>query len=252
MRPSRAARMRDVLTHRGPDEAGLHCDAHAALAHRRLSIVDLSTGQQPLSNEDGSVWVVFNGEIYNHADDPQGARSARPPLPDEVGHRDDRPRLRAVGRRLRPPVPRHVRVRDLGRAEAPAAARARSARRQAALLGRARATTLLFGSEIKAHPRERPDRAAAERRGAARSAQHALHRPARRRCSAASTSCCPATCWSSKTARSRRGSTGTSRSRRRAQAQGSGRTRRTALSPQPSALSSRDSARCSRNRSASG
>ena len=66
--PARAIRMRDVITHRGPDEAGLHCDANAALAHRRLSIVDLSTGQQPLSNEDGSVWVVFNGEIYNHAD----------------------------------------------------------------------------------------------------------------------------------------------------------------------------------------
>ena len=65
---ARAMRMRDIITHRGPDEAGLHCDAHAALAHRRLSIVDLSTGQQPLSNEDGSIWVVFNGEIYNHAD----------------------------------------------------------------------------------------------------------------------------------------------------------------------------------------
>jgi asparagine synthase (glutamine-hydrolysing) len=66
--PARALRMRDVITHRGPDEAGLHCDAHAALAHRRLSIVDLSSGQQPLSNEDGSIWVVFNGEIYNHRD----------------------------------------------------------------------------------------------------------------------------------------------------------------------------------------
>jgi len=66
--PSRAVRMRDVITYRGPDEAGLHCDAHAALAHRRLSIVDLSTGQQPLANEDGSIWVVFNGEIYNHAE----------------------------------------------------------------------------------------------------------------------------------------------------------------------------------------
>ena len=65
---ARAVRMRDVLHHRGPDEAGLHVDAFAALAHRRLSIVDLSTGQQPLSNEDGSVWVIFNGEIYNHAD----------------------------------------------------------------------------------------------------------------------------------------------------------------------------------------
>src|SRR5713226_1729896 len=60
--------MRDVITHRGPDEAGVHCDDRAALAHRRLSIVDLSTGQQPLSNEDGSIWITFNGEIYNHTD----------------------------------------------------------------------------------------------------------------------------------------------------------------------------------------
>ena len=66
--PARAMRMRDIITHRGPDEGGLHCDAQAALAHRRLSIVDLSAGQQPLSNEDGTVWVVFNGEIYNHAE----------------------------------------------------------------------------------------------------------------------------------------------------------------------------------------
>ena len=66
--PAHALRMRDVMTHRGPDEEGLHCDRYAALAHRRLSIVDLGTGQQPLSNEDGSLWIVFNGEIYNHAD----------------------------------------------------------------------------------------------------------------------------------------------------------------------------------------
>ncbi|HMF96534.1 MAG TPA: asparagine synthase (glutamine-hydrolyzing) [Vicinamibacterales bacterium] len=66
--PARALRMRDIIAHRGPDEAGLHWDGVAALAHRRLSIVDLSTGQQPLSNEDGRVWVVFNGEIYNHAE----------------------------------------------------------------------------------------------------------------------------------------------------------------------------------------
>ncbi len=65
---ARAVRMRDIITHRGPDAAGLHVDAWTVLAHRRLSIVDLSTGQQPLSNEDGSVWIVFNGEIYNHAD----------------------------------------------------------------------------------------------------------------------------------------------------------------------------------------
>ncbi|HXI31412.1 MAG TPA: hypothetical protein VNG89_23405, partial [Vicinamibacterales bacterium] len=45
---ARVVRMRDIITHRGPDEAGLHVDGAAALAHRRLSIVDLSTGQQPL------------------------------------------------------------------------------------------------------------------------------------------------------------------------------------------------------------
>ncbi len=65
---ARAERMRDVLAHRGPDEAGLHADAFAVLTHRRLSIVDLGTGQQPLSNENGAIWVSYNGEIYNHTD----------------------------------------------------------------------------------------------------------------------------------------------------------------------------------------
>jgi asparagine synthase (glutamine-hydrolysing) len=65
---TRVASMRDVLAHRGPDAAGLFEDAHAALGHRRLSIVDLAAGKQPLSNERGTVWISFNGEIYNHAD----------------------------------------------------------------------------------------------------------------------------------------------------------------------------------------
>ena len=64
----RARLMRDVLVHRGPDGAGLWADDHAILAHRRLSIVDLAGGHQPLSNETGAIWVTFNGEIYNHAD----------------------------------------------------------------------------------------------------------------------------------------------------------------------------------------
>ncbi len=63
----RAVLMRDVMIHRGPDGAGLQADACAALAHRRLSIVDLAGGRQPLANEDETVWVTFNGEIYNHA-----------------------------------------------------------------------------------------------------------------------------------------------------------------------------------------
>src|SRR5262245_40286008 len=70
-------RMTDALSHRGPDDQGQHCAAVATppfagsvvgcrLGHRRLSIIDLTGGHQPLSNEDGSIWVAFNGEIYNY------------------------------------------------------------------------------------------------------------------------------------------------------------------------------------------
>ena len=61
-------RMRDVLRHRGPDDAGIFIEGPVGLAHRRLSIVDLATGHQPMANEDGSLQVVFNGEIYNHVE----------------------------------------------------------------------------------------------------------------------------------------------------------------------------------------
>ena len=56
------------LAHRGPDESGFHAEPGLGLAFRRLSIVDLATGSQPLCNEDGTIWIVFNGEIYNHVD----------------------------------------------------------------------------------------------------------------------------------------------------------------------------------------
>ena len=65
---ARAVAMRDILSYRGPDGVGLYTDDRAALAHRRLSIVDLAGGHQPLSNEAGDIWVTYNGEIYNHAD----------------------------------------------------------------------------------------------------------------------------------------------------------------------------------------
>ena len=61
-------RMNQSLLHRGPDEGGTHVEPGVGLGHRRLSIIDLSTGQQPLYNEDRSVVVVFNGEIYNFQD----------------------------------------------------------------------------------------------------------------------------------------------------------------------------------------
>lgn len=59
-------RMVRALRHRGPDAFGLYRDRRAHLGHARLSIVDLATGDQPMGNEDGSLWVVFNGEIFNH------------------------------------------------------------------------------------------------------------------------------------------------------------------------------------------
>jgi asparagine synthase (glutamine-hydrolysing) len=61
-------RINDIQWHRGPDEAGLHLEPGLGLGHRRLSIIDIAAGQQPLANEDDSVWVVFNGEIYNFVD----------------------------------------------------------------------------------------------------------------------------------------------------------------------------------------
>jgi asparagine synthase (glutamine-hydrolysing) len=61
-------RMAGALTHRGPDEFGVFRDSRAGLAHSRLSIIDLSSGQQPLANEDHSLWIVFNGEIFNYVE----------------------------------------------------------------------------------------------------------------------------------------------------------------------------------------
>src|SRR5262245_6116095 len=71
-------RMRDALAHRGPDDAGAWIGHTVGLGHRRLSIVDLGGGHQPMSNEDGTIWIAFNGEIYNH-------RELRPLL-EERGH----------------------------------------------------------------------------------------------------------------------------------------------------------------------
>ena len=62
------AAMAASLSHRGPDEFGVYRDSSMGLAHARLSIIDISAGKQPLCNEDGSLWVVFNGEIFNYVE----------------------------------------------------------------------------------------------------------------------------------------------------------------------------------------
>jgi len=72
-------RMVASIRHRGPDEFGAYLDGRCGLGHARLSIIDLSCGQQPLANEDGTIWVVFNGEIYNYIE-------LRPEL-EKAGHR---------------------------------------------------------------------------------------------------------------------------------------------------------------------
>src|SRR6185503_2524908 len=59
-------RMCGVIEHRGPDDEGFYIEGGLAIGMRRLSIIDLGTGHQPISNEDGTVWIVFNGEIYNY------------------------------------------------------------------------------------------------------------------------------------------------------------------------------------------
>ncbi len=64
--------MNDLLVHRGPDDEGYYERGNVGLAMRRLSIIDLATGRQPISNEDGSLWVVLNGEIYNYQELREG------------------------------------------------------------------------------------------------------------------------------------------------------------------------------------
>jgi asparagine synthase (glutamine-hydrolysing) len=66
--PERLTAMTTILAHRGPDGDGFYLGQGVGLGHRRLSIIDLATGGQPLANEDETVWVVFNGEIYNFGD----------------------------------------------------------------------------------------------------------------------------------------------------------------------------------------
>jgi len=64
--PALVKAMADTIRHRGPDDAGYYVSGPIGLGFRRLSIIDLQGGHQPLSNEDGSIWIVFNGEIYNY------------------------------------------------------------------------------------------------------------------------------------------------------------------------------------------
>ncbi len=86
-------RMMEALWHRGPDEDGLLVAPSAALGMRRLSIIDLPGGHQPVFNETGNVGVVFNGEIYNFRQLRKTLEATRARLPHAFRHRSNRPRL---------------------------------------------------------------------------------------------------------------------------------------------------------------
>ncbi len=66
--PEILAAMNSAIIHRGPDGEGIWHNGPAGLAHRRLSIIDLTAGKQPMTNEDGTIWITYNGEIYNHVE----------------------------------------------------------------------------------------------------------------------------------------------------------------------------------------
>ena len=150
-----------VMVHRGPDDEGVYVGDGVALGMRRLSIIDLDSGHQPISNEDGTVWIVFNGEIYNY-------RELRREL-EQRGHTfRTASDTEAIVHLYEDHGPRCVeRLRGMfafaiwDTRAAAAAARARPPRHQAALLRRARRRAALrVGAEA--------DPAAAARRARAR------------------------------------------------------------------------------------
>ena len=107
--------MGDAIAHRGPDAEGYWIGPGVGLAHRRLSIIDLAGGEQPIGNEDGSIQVVFNGEIYNYRElraacsKPRATASGRAATPKSIVHLYEE-HGDAAGRA----AARHVRLRPLG------------------------------------------------------------------------------------------------------------------------------------------
>ena len=145
----RVKAMCDVMRHRGPDDDGFYVEPGVALGMRRLSIIDLAGGHQPIHNEERTVWVVFNGEIYNYRELRDDARGRRAPLLHVERHGNHRSRVRGMGRGRVLAPPRHVRHRHLGHAHQHAAARPRPPWHQACLLRRGRrALVLRFGGQV--------------------------------------------------------------------------------------------------------
>ena len=190
-------RMKDTLVHRGPDDQGSYVADGISLGHRRLSIVDLSeAGRQPLSNEDGTVWITFNGEIYNHR---AAARAARAGKGHVFRSRTDTEAIVHAYEEYGLEFVEHLTgmfALAIWDAPAPAAGvGARSPGHEAALL-HADGGRLRFASEIKALLADPLLPRARQQPGPVRSAGLRVHARAGRPCLTASASSCPAVCWS--------------------------------------------------------
>ncbi len=122
------------LGHRGPDGEGHLAQGPVGLAHKRLAIIDLVSGEQPM--ESGGSVIVFNGEIYNYIELREELISRGPPIPHDLRHRGHPAAVRGVRTRLRKPAQRDVRLRPVGPAARTGAGRARPLRHQAALPAR--------------------------------------------------------------------------------------------------------------------
>ncbi len=102
------------IFHRGPDDNGTYVDERCAMGMRRLSIIDLGGGKQPITTEDERYWIVFNGEIYNYRLLREGLLARGHTLHDHERHRGDRAPVRGARRRRRRGAVGHVRLRHLG------------------------------------------------------------------------------------------------------------------------------------------
>ena len=122
------------LTHRGPDGSGEFQDQHVMLAMRRLSIIDLTTGWQPLYNEDRTLVLICNGEIYNFVELRERSGKSGPSIQHQQRLRNHPASLRRTRPRLRATPARHVCVCALRYEKQTTATRARSHGREADLL----------------------------------------------------------------------------------------------------------------------
>ncbi len=163
--------MMAAMIHRGPDEEAFFIAPPVAAGMRRLSIIDLPGGSQPVWNETGTLAVLFNGEIYNFAALRKELEALGHQLPHAFRHRDDRARLRGLGRALRRAVARDVRLRDCRNARRPRRAAPRACFWRATGWASSRSITRASMERCFSHPKcARCSRAAAFRRSSRREA----------------------------------------------------------------------------------